>query len=270
VSEPAAPPDETAEVLRARPDAFVATRDEVVRRLRDAGRDDDAAAVKALRKPTLVVWALNQLSVRAPDRVAALLDAGRELRASQQATLTKGDPARLRTATEDRRRIVRDLVDVVVAALGEVGSATVAQADQVAAALESASIDPTTGERLAAGTLATLPREPAGFGDVFGITGVPGGRSEPIEGSKPTDLRSRTAEVTRLRRERDRIDKQAAASRERATSLARERDDLRARLREVEAAHEEAVHAANASDTDLRRTERALAKAEASLERRSG
>jgi hypothetical protein len=58
------------------PDQFVAARDEIAKTLR---RDDTAAAkaVKALRRPTVAAWSVNQLVRRHPEMVDELLDATR-------------------------------------------------------------------------------------------------------------------------------------------------------------------------------------------------
>ena len=101
-------PDEAAELFRVPPEDFIAERDALVQRLRAEGRDEDATAVKALRKPTTVVWALNQLAAREPDALAALFEAGRDLRAAQQAALA-GKPSGaedLRITTAARRDAV--------------------------------------------------------------------------------------------------------------------------------------------------------------------
>ena len=71
-------PDEAAELFRVPPEDFIGERDALVQRLRAEGRDEDATAVKALRKPTTVVWALNQLATREPDALAAVFEAGTE------------------------------------------------------------------------------------------------------------------------------------------------------------------------------------------------
>ena len=81
-------PPEASELYRGAPESFIAARDAQVERLRADGHGDDAAAVKALRKPTVVAWALNQLAVRDPDGMRALLEAGGEVRAAQQAALS--------------------------------------------------------------------------------------------------------------------------------------------------------------------------------------
>src|SRR4051812_50101125 len=76
-------PEAAISLFRVPPDRFVAERDALVKELRSVDRDDDAAAVKALRKPTATVWALNQLADRDPDALTALFDSGRALRAAQ-------------------------------------------------------------------------------------------------------------------------------------------------------------------------------------------
>ena len=154
-------PPEAADLYREPPAGFIAARDALAAELQRAGRDDDAGTVKELRKPTLPVWAVDQLAAREPKLVEQLLDAGGELRAAQQATLSSAEAAeRLRTATAARREVVAKLTASAVAALGEIGAAGGTQADTIAAALESASIDTQAGERLRTGTLTSLPDAP--------------------------------------------------------------------------------------------------------------
>ncbi|MDP8988077.1 MAG: hypothetical protein M3N11_06985, partial [Actinomycetota bacterium] len=49
------------------PRHFVAARDRLVRELRAAGERQAAAAVKGLRRPTVVAWALNQVARAHPE-----------------------------------------------------------------------------------------------------------------------------------------------------------------------------------------------------------
>ena len=55
-------------------DAFVPERDALAKRLRAEGRRDEAAEVKALRKPSVAAWAVNQ-AVRSQPRAARALRA---------------------------------------------------------------------------------------------------------------------------------------------------------------------------------------------------
>ena len=61
-------PREARELFGVAPKEFVKARDALARRLAGAGRRDDAEAVAGLRRPTEVVWAINQVaSGRNPD-----------------------------------------------------------------------------------------------------------------------------------------------------------------------------------------------------------
>src|SRR3954454_2663894 len=65
------------------PEEFVAARDALVRELKDAGAKADAAEIKRLRRPSVAVWALNQVSRTNPDAVHRLLVASATARDAQ-------------------------------------------------------------------------------------------------------------------------------------------------------------------------------------------
>jgi hypothetical protein len=54
------PVDEADELYGLALDAFVPERDALAKRLRADGRRDEANEVKALRKPSVAAWAVNQ------------------------------------------------------------------------------------------------------------------------------------------------------------------------------------------------------------------
>jgi hypothetical protein len=58
------------------PAEFTAARNDLARRLKQAGQDEAAGRVKNLRKPSVPLWAVNQLARRNPKGIAALLEAG--------------------------------------------------------------------------------------------------------------------------------------------------------------------------------------------------
>src|SRR5689334_11215059 len=62
------------------PAEFVAARNDLVRRLRSAGRNDDATRVAKLRRPVPAAWALNQVAREQPEVIAAALAEGARLR----------------------------------------------------------------------------------------------------------------------------------------------------------------------------------------------
>src|SRR5207247_10623272 len=100
----------------------VAARGSLADRLRETGQGEHAAVVKALRKPPVPAWAVNRLSDRDPKSIAALLDAGAEVRAAQQAALSSSRHAdRLREATTARREVVSGLTRLADGFLREAG-----------------------------------------------------------------------------------------------------------------------------------------------------
>ena len=84
-ARPAAPTGirELAEVYAAPLAEFIQRRDTLAVRLRVARRPADAATVRRLRKPTKLVWAINQLAHRAPKEVAAFVEGARLVRRAQ-------------------------------------------------------------------------------------------------------------------------------------------------------------------------------------------
>jgi hypothetical protein len=246
-------PSEAAALFQVEPDRFVAERDAVVKRLRGEGRDELARQVKALRKPTAVTWALNQLATREASGVERLFEAGRDLRAAQQAALSGGRGDDLVTAAASRRAAVAALTRVAVAALDDAGHRGATQSDTIATALEAASTDPAIGARLASGTLEKIPTAPAdlGFGDAPAFAAVAGGRTEPAE-------RTPRGDAARLRRERDAARKTAQTKRAAADRLAHQLDDLRERLGRLTDEHAAAESAALEAETEAERAARRL------------
>jgi hypothetical protein len=132
---------------------FTPARDALAKELKAAGRKDEAAEVKALRKPTLAAWALNRAARDHPDAVERLRAAGADLRAAQNEALA-GDAGRLR----DAGRAVADEVDrasgLAADALRAAGRpATAAQQEKLGATLRTAALDDSAGDALARGVL---------------------------------------------------------------------------------------------------------------------
>jgi hypothetical protein len=152
-------------LYRAPVQEFVAARNALVKALQAAGRTEEAAGVKALRKPAVPAWALDQLAGRDPDGIQALLDAGAEVRSAQQAALSSERHAdRLREATTARRRAVDRLSALAAEVLSEAGHGSTSHSADIRTTLEAASVDSDAAERLRTGTLDRPITEVAGFG----------------------------------------------------------------------------------------------------------
>jgi hypothetical protein len=146
------------------PEEFVAARDELARRLRREGDAEAAKRVKALRRPPLSAWAVNQLARGQGPGLDALLAAGERLRAAHQAALAGEGAAELRAAAKAEREAVAGLVKAAMTLLGEAGHATSdATRDRVAATLHAAAASPEAAGLVGQGRL-TADLDPSGFG----------------------------------------------------------------------------------------------------------
>jgi hypothetical protein len=280
MAEPLDDPDVLA-LFREPPERFIAARDALVRARKDAGDPTGAAAIKALRKPTVPAWALDQLADRDPEGVEALLEAGAELRAAQQAALSSTKHAgRLREATTARRAAVAGLLDTTREVFRESGRSPDPHLEDISATLEAASANDEAAARLRSGTFERPMRDASSFGDVFGLHAVPDLEPEPEAPSKgrapmpraapPVDDRSRRAdleaEANRLRRDRQAAERTARRTRETADRLAAEADAMRARLAVVEAKGDDAERTARAAEHDVAAAIEAHDRALAALE----
>jgi hypothetical protein len=276
-------PDDAVDRLYGLPrDEFIGARDALARELRVANRRDEAAAVKALPKPTVAAWAVNQAVRSQPPAARELWEAGDALAAAQEAILAgKGSGSDMRAATERERAAVEPLVDAARGLLtssgGDLSEATI---ERVRETLHAAAIDPDTREEVAAGR-ATRERSPRGL---FGGEPVPppprarDRRGAAGKGAREPAAPERGRAAGRRGAKRDdagaperggaagrkgaKRDDAAAREREREEAAARKREEAAARKREREeaAARERARKAA--ADR-VSRAERDLAQAEA-------
>ena len=100
---------------------FVTERNAAARRLAKTGRDLDAARVKALAKPSVCAWAVNQLWWLHRSAMRALLDAARH----QAHALGSGaGPAEQAAAGQARRRALDALLQLVTEVLAAGGHAS--------------------------------------------------------------------------------------------------------------------------------------------------
>jgi hypothetical protein len=132
---------------------FTPARDALAKELKAAGRKDEAAEVKSLRKPSLAAWALNRVAREHPDAVEGLRAAAAALREAQDEALS-GDAGRLR----DAGRALADEVDRVAGLGAEVlraagRPASAAQQEKIASTLRTAAVDDEAGDALARGVL---------------------------------------------------------------------------------------------------------------------
>ena len=270
---------------------FTPARDALAKELRAAGRKEEAAEVKSLRKPSLAAWALNRAARGHGDAIDRLRSAGADLRAAQEEALA-GDAGRLR----ETGRALADEIDRVAAlaadALEGAGRpATAAQQEKLQATLRTAAVDAAAGELLARGVLAddleatgftllasgsgalSAPTRTSGDGDQDGDRAAARtlpGAERPAK--KPKASQEALEAVEAARRELRRCDAEAdmAATRahrraERAESAAKRAAEAQREADEARAAAEDAIGEAEAARRRAADAADQLAAAEAAL-----
>ena len=101
---------------------FTAARNALATRLKKAGETGDAERIKALVKPSVAAWAVNQLFWKHRIAFERLLDAGQRFRIAQTAQLA-GKSADLRAPLEARRAALSELSTHAATILVDGGSA---------------------------------------------------------------------------------------------------------------------------------------------------
>lgn len=185
-------------------DDFVAERDALVARLRSEKRAAEAKSVKALRKPSVAVWAINQAARDRPEEAGQLAAVGARLEKEQQDVLAGEAPAELRAADAERKRLIARLADAATAALERAGSAPGSHRERIRNTLLAASVDAGARERLRAGAL-TEEMTPSGFESVFALGAPP-----PPAGADEERKETAARHAARLEKDADRAEREAA------------------------------------------------------------
>lgn len=240
------PIEDVDDLFGVTPEEFVRARDQFAKQLRGQGRADEAAEVKRLRRPSVVVWSLNQVARRHPDEVAALLTAGNEVRAAQR-----------NRAGERLREARKELQARVTRVAGKAMSFGGREAD-LEAALRAAALGGDAAGELREGRLQQVPEAPTGL-EMW--TAGADGDSEP---SRSEDRpRKQLQEARAAHRQAEADAERARAALERAEARV---DELEARLDRERAALGEARDRVEDAERRAGEAKREVAR----LERKAG
>jgi hypothetical protein len=218
---------------------------------------EDAKIVKALEKPTVVPWAVNQVYWRARSTYDRLMKSGEKLRTAQIAAL-EGRAGDVRAAGEAHRRAIADAVAEGERLSAEAGAKP--GADALARTFESLSL--ATAPPKAPGRL-TEALQPAGFEALAGLGNLEL-RTEnsrlkpPALGLAPKNVEPRTSNAERRT---PNVEPRTTAA-AKAVALAAEKEAAREAAEKKK--HEAAVKAAEA---ELARVDAAERKARETWER---
>jgi hypothetical protein len=226
-------------------DEFTSARNELTRRLKNEGEKDAAIEVAALVKPSVPVWAINQLARQDKAALRGLLDAAAKLRKAQERALAGGGSDALRAAQAQERDAIRDLTQRAGAILEEAGRpASRPVIERIRSTLGAAALAEPTRAALKAGRL-TDEVEVSGFDALAGI------EPAPKKGQPRDELAERRRKKAEREREHRRLEKTAR--------------DLEARAKAAEERADEAEEAAEQARAEADQRRRAADRAAADV-----
>ena len=239
---------------------FIAARDALAKRLKQNGRPDDAALVKALAKPPVSAWAVNQLYWNHRAAFEELLAAGQRFHKAQ----TSGAAAKvanMRGSLEARRAALAELSDLASSVLSDAGhSPSPDTIRRITTTLEAISAYASLSDGPTLGRLSQ-DVDPPGFESLSAF--VPGALKGAAVSSKSTATTSRqktpaAGEVRQLEATRQaRIAAAKAAVQAAKKSFA----NARARAQGLEAAQKKANADTKQAEKQLRDAEERLKNA---------
>lgn len=266
--------DVAGELYGLDPGDFVPTRTERAAQARADGDRELAAAITALRKPTVAAWTVNLLARHAPQEIAALLDLGEALRAAQRQL--SGD--KLRALGAQRQQVV----NAMTKRAGELAAEHDRPASdqvlrEVGQTLTAALADPGVADQVRAGLLpTTVTYDGFGPAGLVAITGgkaaAPAKRAPRKAGKSPEDAEAaRRAEARQelddaesaLATARSARDEAEAAAAQAKTAL----DEVESRIDELRAALEHAEQQRHFARTADHRARGELTSARSQFER---
>jgi hypothetical protein len=235
------------------PGEFVAARDALAKEAKATGDAGLARQVAALRRPTVVGWAVNQASRRHPDELGDLLDVGERLRDAwlrQDAGALAGLTRERSAATARLTRLIRQDAE----ADGQpVSGSAVTEIEQT---LDAAVVDETAAQQVRQGRLVR------GL-SYSGFAPTPVARSAKAA-PKDTKEAADSVEPRDAAREAEAKGGRPSGARDRAAARARARAERQAaerRRQELERALADARHAADEAEEGLAAWEGELAQA---------
>jgi hypothetical protein len=220
--------DALSELFAQPLDQFVSTRDALAKALRAQGDRDDAATIKAIRKPSKLAWTLNEAGRRAPGELRAYVDA---VHATTQAQAIGGPVLR------DRARELREAATALSRVAASLPTASATAPDALTALLAVAT-DGGSVEALERGRLGEVP-EPAGLGplpedgvELASSDDDPAARraSQARDRARAKELASAERRVARAEQRAERTQKELDSARSAYDSARDELDAARAEL----------------------------------------
>jgi hypothetical protein len=216
---------------------FTQGRNELAEHLQKEGKDDEARRVKALRKPALPAWAVNQLARDEPESIKRLLRLRDEM-------ASFSSPDDLRRLAGEKRGLLSSLIERAREILEQAGhSAGATTTDAIAKTLQAGASEEERS-RIQQGTL-DRPLAPTGFESMTGFEIQASDSPEPA--LKPDRGARRKAEklskeAVAAEREALRLGQQAEQASRQADELGARAERARQRAEDLRARAEDAIN----------------------------
>jgi hypothetical protein len=221
---------------------FTEARNDLAGKLRRAGEREAADEVKALAKPSLPAWAVNQLARRERMQMRSLLTAGERLREAQAQVLGGGSAEALQDALQRHREVVRALGASATEILEAAGHpATDATLERLRGTLTATAGDAEAARLVEQGRL-TADLDPAGLGTA--ALGAGAVRPPPAKKSPAGSRRGQEARRRRIEEAKRKVDDLRAEVAERKVRARKAQTDAVKAERAAEAARQVAAKAA--------------------------
>ena len=251
---------------------FTGERNALAARLKKGGRGDEASLVKALAKPPVSAWAVNQLYWNHRETFDALLASGERFHKSQ----TSAKVADMRAALDTRREALTELTDLASSLLQDAGhnpsldiirritstleaiSVYASRADAPRPGRLTQDVDPPGFESLASWTPAAGMMQQAGKGKEAG-----GRRPAAGAGGARTNTRQKPASDDEARQIEAARKAQVAEAKVSLQEAKRALAQARTRVERLEAAQKKADAEAKKAEKQRRDAEQSLEKAKA-------
>jgi hypothetical protein len=163
--------DEVDALFRLPMAEFIVARKTLAARLKQIGRGNEADRVKALVKPSISAWAVNQLYWKHREAFDRLIATGQRVRKAQTSGLT-GKSAELRGVLDARREALSDLAQLATALLSNAGhNPALDTMRRITSTLEAMSAYASLPDSLSPGRL-THDVDPPGFESLSLIPGA--------------------------------------------------------------------------------------------------
>ena len=260
---------------------FTGARNALAARLKKSGREEEkaeAARVKALAKPSISAWAVNQLYWNHREEFDELITSGKRFHKAQTSR-SAGKVADMRAALDARREALTHLSDLATSVLGDAGhNPSLDTIRRITTTLEALSASASRSDARHPGGPGRLTQDvdPPGF-ESFGssipsagisqVTDKPSRSTSSLKSSSATaNTRKKVIPEDHARQLEETRKAKIAAARISLQDAKRSLTEARATAKSLEAAQKKALTHAKEAEKNRRDAEERLEKAKAAAE----